>query len=68
MPKSLDFMFILLQSILLFYTISCNFEMGKIKKDLRLSDRTYKCECGNVIDRDFQASLNLIAYGEQFAS
>ena len=41
---------------------------GKIKKDLRLSDRTYKCECGNVIDRDFQASLNLKAYGEQFAS
>ena len=41
---------------------------GKIKKDLRLSDRTYKCECGNVIDRDFQASLNIKAYGEQFAS
>ena len=41
---------------------------GKIKKDLRLSDRTYKCECGNVIDRDFQASLNLKAYGELFAS
>ena len=41
---------------------------GKIKKDLRLSDRTYKCECGNVIDRDFQASLNLKAYGEKFAS
>ena len=41
---------------------------GNIKKDLRLSDRTYKCECGNVIDRDFQASLNLKAYGEQFAS
>ena len=41
---------------------------GKIKKDLRLSDRTYKCECGNVKDRDFQASLNLKAYGEQFAS
>ena len=41
---------------------------GKIKKDLRLSDRTYKCECGNVINRDFQASLNLKAYGEKFAS
>ena len=41
---------------------------GNIKKDLRLSDRTYKSECGNVIDRDFQASLNLKAYGEQFAS
>ena len=37
---------------------------GTIKKDLKLSDRIYKCECGNVIDRDFQASLNLKAYGE----
>lgn len=41
---------------------------GKIKKDLKLSDRIYKCDCGNVIDRDFQAALNLKAYGEKFAS
>ena len=41
---------------------------GRIKKDLKLSDRTYRCKCGNVIDRDFQAALNLRAYGEQFAS
>ena len=41
---------------------------GNIKKDLKLSDRIYRCECGNVIDRDFQASLNLKAYGEKFAS
>ena len=34
------------------------------KKDLKLSDRIYKCECGNVIDRDFQAALNLKRYGE----
>ena len=37
---------------------------GNVKKDLKLSDRIYKCECGNVIDRDFQASLNLKMYGE----
>ena len=37
---------------------------GHIKKDLKLSDRVYKCECGNVIDRDFQASVNLKVYGE----
>lgn len=37
---------------------------GAIKKDLKLSDRIYKCECGNVIDRDYQASLNLKRYGE----
>lgn len=32
---------------------------GSIKKDLRLSDRIYKCDCGNIIDRDFNASINL---------
>lgn len=32
---------------------------GCIKKDLKLSDRIYKCECGNVVDRDRNASLNL---------
>ena len=37
---------------------------GNIKKDLKLSDRVYKCECGNVIDRDYQAALNLKKYGE----
>ena len=37
---------------------------GNVKKDLKLSDRIYKCECGNVIDRDYQASLNLKRYGE----
>lgn len=37
---------------------------GNIKKDLKLSERIYKCECGNVIDRDYQASLNLKRYGE----
>lgn len=37
---------------------------GTIKKDLRLSDRIYKCECGNIIDRDYQAALNLKRYGE----
>ena len=32
---------------------------GSIKKDLKLSDRIYKCSCGYVEDRDFNASLNL---------
>lgn len=41
---------------------------GTLKKDLKLSDRVYKCDCGNIIDRDFQAALNLKVYGEQFAS
>ena len=37
---------------------------GKIKKNLKLSDRIYRCECGNVMDRDYQAALNLKRYGE----
>ena len=32
---------------------------GRIKKDLKLSDRIYKCVCGYIEDRDFNASLNL---------
>ena len=32
---------------------------GNIKKDLKLSDRIYRCKCGYVEDRDFNASLNL---------
>ena len=39
---------------------------GRIKKHLKLSERIYKCECGNVIDRDYQAALNLKKYGEMF--
>ena len=38
-------------------------ECGSINKDLKLSDRIYKCpNCGNVIDRDYQASINLSMY------
>lgn len=32
---------------------------GSVKKDLRLTDRIYRCACGYVEDRDFNASLNL---------
>ena len=32
---------------------------GCIKEDLKLSDRIYRCVCGYVEDRDFNASLNL---------
>jgi putative transposase len=36
---------------------------GNMKQDLKLSDRTYKCNCcGLEIDRDFNASLNLANY------
>ena len=32
---------------------------GSIKKDLKLSERIYRCGCGYVEDRDLNASLNL---------
>ena len=32
---------------------------GSIKKDLKLKDRIYKCDCGYIEDRDYNASLNL---------
>lgn len=36
---------------------------GHIKSDLKLSDRTYKCDnCGIEIDRDFNAAINLELY------
>ncbi|MCX0384154.1 transposase [Clostridium perfringens] len=34
-------------------------QCGKIKKDLKLSNRIYKCNCGLDIDRDLNASINL---------
>jgi putative transposase len=36
---------------------------GNIKKDLKLNDRTYVCPvCGLVIDRDYNAAINLERY------
>ena len=32
---------------------------GSIKKDLKLSDRVFRCQCGYVENRDLNASLNL---------
>lgn len=35
---------------------------GHVKHDLKLKDRTYRCDkCGSVIDRDYNASLNLLS-------
>ena len=37
---------------------------GTVKSDLKLSDRVFIChECGNKMDRDFNASMNLKNYG-----
>lgn len=41
-------------------TCSC---CGNINHNLKLSDRTYKCiKCGLIIDRDYNASINLANY------
>ena len=32
---------------------------GSIRKNLKLSDRIYRCECGYAADRDLNAALNL---------
>ena len=32
---------------------------GSVRKNLKLSDRIYRCECGYVADRDINAALNL---------
>ena len=37
---------------------------GTVKSDLKLSDRVFICpECGNKVDRDLNASINLKNYG-----
>lgn len=36
---------------------------SSIKKDLKLSDRIYRCECGFTCDRDKNAAYNLANYG-----
>ena len=41
---------------------------GSIKNDLKLSNMVYKCEkCNNIIDRDKNASINLMNYGKSIA-
>ena len=36
---------------------------GTKKKTLPLSQRVYSCECGNIIDRDLNAALNICIEG-----
>ena len=36
---------------------------GQIKKDLLLSDRIYNCVCGNILDRDINAQVNIAVEG-----
>lgn len=36
---------------------------GCLKEDLTLEDRIYICDCGNIMDRDLNAAINLEKYG-----
>ena len=47
-------------------TCSC---CGNINKELKLSDRIYECpQCGMVLDRDYNASINIKREGTRLAS
>lgn len=35
---------------------------GSLKEDLNLSERTYECDCGNIMDRDLNAAINIKNY------
>ena len=37
-------------------------QCGRIKSDLKLKDRIYRCECGLELDRDLNAAINLKNY------
>lgn len=41
------------------YTSKICSKCGVINKDLKLEDRIYKCDCGNLLDRDYNASVNI---------
>lgn len=36
-----------------------------IKKDLSSWDKIFKCQCGNIIDRDYQSAVNLELWGRK---
>ncbi|MGN0421666.1 MAG: RNA-guided endonuclease TnpB family protein [Lachnospiraceae bacterium] len=38
---------------------------GKVKKELSLSERIYECECGNRMDRDVNAAINIREEGKR---
>ena len=38
---------------------------GEVKKDLKLSERTFKCQCGFELDRDLNAAINIEKEGQK---
>lgn len=43
----------------------CRF-CGCINKDLKLSDRVWKCECGKILNRDENAAINILNEGLRY--
>ena len=39
---------------------------GHKKKELALSERIYLCECGNRMDRDVNAAVNILKEGKEY--
>lgn len=39
---------------------------GAVKKELKLSERIYKCSCGNRMDRDVNAAINIREEGRKY--
>lgn len=38
---------------------------GRVKKEMLLNERTFQCECGNRIDRDINAAINIREEGKR---
>ena len=38
---------------------------GHVKKELKLSERIYRCECGSELDRDVNAAINIREEGRR---
>ena len=38
---------------------------GHVKKELQLSERIYRCECGSELDRDVNAAINIREEGRR---
>ncbi len=45
------------------YTSRTCSKCGKVKENLSLQDRIFKCECGFELDRDINAAINIAARG-----
>lgn len=41
---------------------------GKVKKEIPLHERTFRCECGNHMDRDINAAINIREEGKRLLS